>query len=85
MIKIITASGSIYYIDQENKIAKRIAEFGGTKLDSDGKWEEYDGLFPLELNIGARLRFFWMKVESKIIKDAYYMTTTSRIVNIIEI
>jgi len=85
MIKIITKSGSTYYIDTENKVVKRIADLSGAKLDSDGKWEQYEGFFPLELRIGSKLQFFWMKLKSKKIKDAYYITTTSRIVDIIKI
>lgn len=82
MLKIITKSGSIYFIDLANNVFKRQPSNDTRQLSVDNFWENFGHIAPSPIKIGEPLYFFYYKSS-----DSKFINTikTSRVVDIIEI
>lgn len=89
MLKITTESGSIYIIDKDKKLIKRIAENESTKRITS-VWKKFEEIQNLE--IGKKIIIFWNKSEKPLTNknDMHKMqylplTVTTKIVSIIHL
>ena len=81
MLKIITQSGSIYFIDTVSNLFKRAPKEEGAKFSSDSYWENYGYMEPNPPKIGESLHFVYCKSP-----QAKFVNTlkTTKVVDIIE-
>jgi len=82
-MKFETKTGSLYEIDCDQKLIRRLSGKVGpsSRQGADGEWKKYSHTFPIEPVVGSGIMIIWEDDQS-ISKNCFPATLTSVIVSI---